>query len=148
VAVEIFALLDQLEEAIQNGTRVPLTGKVMLDPEELLALLDQIREALPEELRTAARIAAERDRILQAAREEAETTVREAKNYAAQLADETAVAREAQLKAEETLEQAKRVAREIRLGALEYAEQVLTKVEENLAKAIETVRLSREELRK
>lgn len=144
--MDIFALLDRLEDTIQNATRVPLTGKVMVDPEEILSLVDELRAALPEEIRAASRLAGERERILEAARAEAESLVQEAKNFAAQLTDETAVAREARARAEETIEQAKRVAREIRAGALEYARDVLARVEQNLEKACETVRQGRQAL--
>lgn len=146
--MDIFSLLDRLEDVIQNATRVPLTGKVMVDPEEVLGILERLRDALPEEIRAASRIADERERILATARAEAEAIVQEAKGYVAHLTDETAVAREARVRAEETIEQAKRVAREIRAGALEYAREVLARVEQNLEKACDTVRQGREALDK
>lgn len=146
--MDIFALLDRLEEVLTGATRVPLTGKVMVDPDELLALVDEMREVLPEEIRQAGRVAEERERILEEARHEAEAVVRDAKAYASQLTDEAAIAREAQQKAEEMIEQAKRVAREIRAGALDYADDLLHKVEQSLEQAYLTVKKSREELQR
>lgn len=146
--MDIFALLDRLEELLTNATRVPLTGKVMVDPDELLALVDEMREVLPEEIRQAGRVAEDRERILEDARGEAEALVRDAKVYASQLTDESAVAKEAQQKAEEMIEQAKRVAREIRSGAMDYADDVLHKVEQSLERAYTTVKKSREDLQR
>ncbi len=148
MAVDIFALLDRLEDLLANATRVPLTGKVMVDPDEALAVVDEMRELLPEEIRQAGRVTEEKERILEAARAEAEALVRDAKVYAGQLTDESAIARDAQEKAEEAIEQAKRVAREIRAGALDYAEDVLHKVEQSLERAYTTVKKSREELQR
>lgn len=144
--MDILALLERLEELVQNATRVPLTGRVMIDPDEVLALVDEMREALPEEIRAAGRVAEAQESILEAARAEAESLVRDAKAYAAQLTDESAVTREAQSKADEIIEQAKRVAKEIRNSSMDYADNLLARVEENLHKAQETVRRGREEL--
>lgn len=146
--MDIFALLDRLEELIASATRVPLTGRVMVDPDQLLAVVDEMREVLPEEIRQAGRVAEDRERILEEARQEAEAMVRDAKAYASQLTDESAVAREAQEKAEEMIEHAKRVAREIRAGALDYADDVLQKVEQSLERAYQTVKKSREDLQR
>lgn len=145
--MDVFTLLERLEELVAGATRVPLTGKVLLDPDAVLALIDELREALPEAIRAAGRVQQERDRILQAAREEAEAIVRDAKAFAAQLTDEQAVAREAQQKAEEMIEQAKRVAREIRAGALAYADELLGRVEQELRQAYEKIARDRAELR-
>jgi len=81
--VEIMALIDRLEEMIQQATRVPLTGKVLLDPDELLGLVDELRDVVPQEIREANRVARDREAILAEAREQAEEILREAKTLAA-----------------------------------------------------------------
>lgn len=146
--MDITVLLDRLEELVSGATKVPLTGKVLVDPDQVLAMLDEIRDVLPEEIRQAQRLSRERDEILREAREEAEAMVRDAKVYVAQLTDETAIAKEAQAKAEDILDQAKRVAKEIRLGARDYADELLAKVEGNLEKTLNTIRRSRDELQR
>ena len=81
--MEIMALIDRLEEMIQQATRVPLTGKVLLDPDELLGLVDELRDVVPQEIREANRVARDREAILAEAREQAEEILREAKTLAA-----------------------------------------------------------------
>ncbi|HWI60316.1 MAG TPA: hypothetical protein VNT75_00615 [Symbiobacteriaceae bacterium] len=154
MTVEIMAMLDRLEDAIAQATKVPLTGKVLLDPDDLLGLIDEMRELLPQEIRDANRVARDREAILTEAREQAETTVREAQTLAARLTAEHSVAQEAQRQADELIDQAKRVAREIRQNALEWADELFGRVQPDLEKvavdtqkAVLAVRKAREELR-
>ncbi|HYF78674.1 MAG TPA: hypothetical protein VD973_16165 [Symbiobacteriaceae bacterium] len=151
--MEIMAMLDRLEDAIAQATKVPLTGKVLLDPDELLSLMDEMRELLPQEIRDANRVARDREAILTEARDQAESTVREAQALAARLTAEHSVAQEAQKQADELIDQAKRVAREIRQNALEWADELFGRVQPDLEKvaadtqkAVLAVRKAREEL--
>lgn len=156
--MEIMALLDRIEEIVSSSARVPLTGKVLLDPDEVFALLDDARQHLPEELREAQRVVLDGDRILAEARNQAEALVREAKLYAGQVANDHAITHEAGKHAQdlldqatkqsnEMIDQAKRVAREIRLGARQYADDMLAKVEQNLSAALSAVQGGRQELK-
>lgn len=147
-------MLDRLEDVLAQATKVPLTGKVLLDPDDLLSLVDEMRELLPQEIRDANRVARDRENILGEAREVAETTVREAQSLAARLTAEHSVSQEAQRQAEELIDQAKRVAREIRQNALEWADELFGRVQPDLEKvagdtqrAVMAVRKAREELR-
>ena len=151
--MEIMSLLDRLEDAIAQATKVPLTGKVLIDPEDYLSLVDEMREMLPQEIRDANRVAREREAILTEAREQAESMVREAQSLAQRLTSESAVTREAQAQADELIDQAKRVAREIRQNALEWADELFARVQPDLEriasetqKAALAVRKAREEL--
>lgn len=69
---EILALIDQVEELLSAGGRVPLSSRVMVQAAEAFHLLDQMRQALPREIVRARHIYQERDRILQEAQTEAE----------------------------------------------------------------------------
>lgn len=152
--MEIMALIDRLEEMISQATKVPLTGKVLLDPDELLSLVDEMREVVPQEIRDANRIARDRETILRESREQAEQTVREAQALASKLTSEAAVAQEAQSQADELIDQAKRVAREIRQNALEWADELFARTQPDLERlaadtqrAALAIRKAREELR-
>lgn len=152
--MEIMALIDRLEELVTQATKVPLTGKVLLDPDELLSLVDEMRELIPQEIREANRIARDREAILRESREQAEQTIREAQALASKLTSEAAVAKEAQQQADELIDQAKRVAREIRQNALEWADELFARTQPQMeALAAETeraanaIRKAREELR-
>lgn len=152
--MEIMSLIDRLEEMISQATKVPLTGKVLMEPDELLALVDEMRELIPQEIRDANRIARDRESILRESREQAEQTVREAQALAAKLTSEAAVAKEAQSQADELIDQAKRVAREIRQNALEWADELFARTQPDMERiaadtqrAALAIRKAREELR-
>ena len=46
-------ILKDLEETISSASRVPLSGKVMVDGDAILEYVDKIYTALPEELKQA-----------------------------------------------------------------------------------------------
>jgi len=60
--MEIFTLLETLEETIENSRTMPFTNKGIVDKEELLDLIKEIRIKLPEELKQAKWVKEERTR--------------------------------------------------------------------------------------
>ena len=42
--------LDQLEELLLDGSRVPLTGYVLVNEREAIYLIDSLRESIPTEI--------------------------------------------------------------------------------------------------
>lgn len=140
-------MVARMEALVRGATRVPLSGKALVDVEEALMLIQAMRDTLPDEIRSATRLTGERSQILEEARLEAERIVRDAKQYATQLTDELAVTREAQFQAEETIERAKAVARQIRGGATGYAESVLDRMQRTLQGMAEDLEASRSELK-
>lgn len=145
---QIDLLLEQLEALVLEGTRVPLTARVMVDAEQVLRLLEMIRQTLPEELAEAQRIVNERHALVEDAREEAENLVAQAHEMAAKLTQESAIVLEAQERADELTDRARRTAQEIRLRAVEYADEVLERLEQHVDRTLETVRRHREDLRR
>ncbi|HHY59687.1 MAG TPA: ATPase [Clostridia bacterium] len=144
--MDVFEMLDELEDIIESGTRVPLTGKVLVDAEEVLDCIDQIRAVLPEEIRQARWIAKERERVLADAKQEAEETLKRAQTQIEQMALESEMVKMAEQKAQEILARAKSIEMEMREGAMAYAEQILDQLESNLNKALESIRESKSEL--
>lgn len=145
--MDILDVLNELEELIEDSTKVPLVGKVLVDDELILDMIDHIRTALPEEMRQAKIITQERERIMEESQKEAQRVVNEAKDEIAKMAGETEIARQAQGHAREMVEQAQTLSREIKMSAYQFADELLGTLEKNLEKNIMTVRGGREELR-
>ena len=76
--MEIFTLLETLEDILERGKSVPFTSKTIIDKEELLEIVKEIRLKLPDELKQAKWIKEERQRILVEAQKEADEVVKEA----------------------------------------------------------------------
>jgi vacuolar-type H+-ATPase subunit H len=145
-AVDFMYLLDRLEEALVTGSRVPLMARTLVDEQECLDILDQLRVAMPTEIKEARRIIAERDHILAQAREETERIIRGAEHRASRLVEEHAVVRSAQARALQLEEQAEHDSQQVREEAEQYAETVLTRVQERLDQALSNVRAGLREL--
>ena len=63
--MEIFTLLENLEDLLTAGAKVPFSSKVLVDADELRETLEEIRLKLPDELKQAKWVKEERQRILQ-----------------------------------------------------------------------------------
>lgn len=145
--MDILEIINEMEEVIEESTRVPLVGKVLLDDDLIIEYLDRIRSAIPEEIRQAKLTYKEKNRILNEAHEEAKKVLDNAQMEINRLASESEVTKQAQKQAEEIYVKAKNTAREIRQGANNYADETLKKLEENLQRAIGIVKNGRNELK-
>ena len=144
--MDVLVLIDKLDDIIHNARSVPLTDSVMIDREEMYDILDQMRSTIPEEIKQARWIVKERQEMLAEAKQEAERVLTEAQERAARLASETEVVHLAERNAQQTMEDARERERETRLGAEDYADEVLGNLEINLDKFIGAVRRGRERL--
>ena len=137
--MDILYLLDQLEEVLGAGSRVPLTSRTLVDEQEILDILDQIRVSIPDELKAAKRLTQDRDQVIADAHAEAERTLRVADAQAAERVGDHNVVRSAERRAADIEDRALRQAGEIRREADEYAYRVLQKLREQIASVAATV---------
>lgn len=107
-APELLYNIDQLEDLVSNGKRVPMSHKVMVDEDEFIRLLDDIRTAIPMEIRDAQRLLKERERLVGEAQEQAARIVNDAQRRASVLVSEHTVLAEAKQHAEEMLRAAEK----------------------------------------
>ena len=132
-------LIDRLETMVTGAKRMPITGKLMLDEQELADLIDQMRTVLPEEVRAARKILRERDSIISEAQQQADDTLKTAHEQAEMLLDEQGLMAEAQARANQFMEEVERDAQERIHGADEYARQVLSQLREQLNRHLRTI---------
>ena len=144
--MDVLVLIDKLDDLVHNARTVPLTDQVRIDREAIYELLDQMRSTIPEEIKQARWIVKERQEMLAEAKREAERIVAEARDRAAQEASEQEVVKRAEREAAEILEEARIREREVRLGAEDYADEVLGTLETNLGKFLAAVQRGREKL--
>jgi len=69
--MEIFTLLEELEDIMEKSRSVPFSNKCIVDKEQILDIIKEIRLKLPEEIKQAKWIKEERQRILVEAQNEA-----------------------------------------------------------------------------
>lgn len=138
--MDILHLIDRLEALLNEGTHPPFIKKVLIDEQRAWEIIDQMRIAIPDEVKKAKRTIQERDRIMAQANEEAARVVELAKEDAAQLTVDHEIAKSAQSRANQIIERAQREAEQLRADADDYSLQVLTNLEEELAKQLTVAR--------
>ena len=145
--MEIFTLLETLEECLERAKNVPFSQKGIVDKEEILDIIKEIRLKLPDELKQAKWVKEERARILVEAQKEADGIVKEAENRIISMIDEHEITRKAYEQKAQIIETANEMSREISKGTKEYADNILEKVESALQEALNTVTNNRKELK-
>jgi regulator of protease activity HflC (stomatin/prohibitin superfamily) len=144
--VDVLELIDKLDDLVHNAKAVPLTDQVRIDREAIYELLDEMRSTIPEEVKQARWIVKERQEMLAEAKRESERILAEAREQAAHEASQQEVVKRAEREAAQVLEQARQREREVRLGAEDYADEVLGTLEVNLGKFLSAVQRGRERL--
>ena len=143
--MEVLNSLEKMEDLLEKSWTV--FGVTMVNKDEFIKALNDIRIKLPEEIKQAKWVKEERQRILLEAQKEASTVIKEAETKIVSMVDENEITRKAYEQANETIINAQRTAREIKQGSLEYADDVLAKMEENLKETYLLLHKNREELK-
>ena len=138
--MDILHLVDRLEALLNQSWRIPFTSNVVMQEDDFLDIIDQMRVSIPEEVKQARRVSAERDHVLEQAQEEADRIIALAQEQAGSLANEHEVMRTAYAKADEIIVQAQHSAEGIRADADVYVMDVLSSLEEQLMRLLTTVR--------
>jgi vacuolar-type H+-ATPase subunit H len=143
---DVLVLLEQIEELVREGRKVPFSSMVMVEEEEVLALLHQVRSAVPREIREAQRVVDDRAEIIDAAQQEAAKILDHARRQAEYIVSEQGVLAEARQRGEELLRQVEQEKRRTMGQIDEYALKQLTEVEaavqDSLTVVLEALRTS------
>jgi cell division septum initiation protein DivIVA len=138
--MDILHLVDRLEELFNDSRPIWFTHSVIVDEDRMLDLIDQMRVSIPEEIKKAQQILAQRDRILAQAQEEANRTIALAREKSEALTEREAVAQGAQNRSEQIVTQARVEADITRREADEYVLESLQQLEMELDRMITQVR--------
>ena len=93
--MEIFTLLETIEDLLENSRKMPFSNKSIVDKDEILDAIKEIRLKLPDDLKQAKWVKEERTRIIQEAKKEGEDIVKEAENRIIAMIDEHEITRKA-----------------------------------------------------
>lgn len=138
--MDILHLVDRLEELISDSRAIPLTRNIIVDEDRILELIDQMRISIPEEMKKAQQITAQRDRVVAQAQEEAGRMVSLAKQKADQMISDEAVVQAARERAEQIINQARADTESIRHESDDYVIQSLEALERELSRLLTQTR--------
>lgn len=138
--MEILEVIDLLEDLIDKAPTIPITGKVLVDREDVLDYLQEMRMVYPGELKKAKWVNEERERILTEAETKAAEMQKNAEEKIVQLIDEHEITQQAYEKANEMVNNAKKTSLEIKEDCDKYANDILGDVEHRLEMLLNKVR--------
>ena len=130
--MRVLELLEEIEEIVDTAAGFPLTGKIMIDSEELLEIVREIRSELPDEIQQAQWIKNERTRILDDAKAEYEKIIAEAQEKAAKLVEQDEITLKAKARAEEIMRVAKENSQVMKMSILDYTDGMLYNLQEKV----------------
>ena len=128
-------MIDELEDTLAEGRRVPFSGRLMVDEERILDIIDRMRVAVPEEIKQARRVVGEQERLL-----------KEAQARVQQALEEQGLMDAITAERDRLLAQAEQDAAAVRAGADDYARQVLEELEQRLVRLTISVQNGLKEL--
>lgn len=125
----IYSLLDTLEDIVENAKAIPLTQKVSVAKDDLFEIIGEIRLNLPGEIKQATRIVNGSEKIIDEANAKANSIIRDAEAEAERMILDHEITKRAKEEAEAIMMEARAKAENMRIGSIEYANQMLENTE-------------------
>jgi cell division septum initiation protein DivIVA len=138
--MDILHLIDRLEELFNESRPIWFTHSVIIDEDRMLDIIDQMRVSIPEEIKKAQQVLAQKDRILAQAQEEASRTLTLAREKSETLVDNGEIVKAAQVRADQIIAQTRSECDLIRKDADDYVLETLSRLEEEMQKSLSQVR--------
>lgn len=130
--MKVLELLEEIEEIVDTASGFPLTGKIMVDAQELLEIVREIRHELPEEIQQAQWIKNERERIIAEAKNEYEAVIADAKRQAEALVENDDITVKAKLRADELMRVTEETAKQLKMSTYDYVDSILFNFQEKM----------------
>ena len=121
--VALEKLFEEFYNMIAEARGVPFTEKIMLDESDLVNLIEDLNNAIPREIKSATQVLEEQKNIVNKAYADADRIVQQAKNEAERILGVAQAEADAKIQQEEIVKQANAVAEEIKANALRYQEE-------------------------
>ena len=136
-----------LRHLVEEARAMPMSSSCVINRGEVLVLIDELDEHIQQALQHATRVNAEREEILQRARDEAELIVSDARSRRDDLVSDSEVFRLASSHAEKLVSDATEESQMLRRDADDYVEGRLAALETSLQATLEVVTRGRSRLR-
>lgn len=139
-------LLEQLDEILETSLKMP--GKrAIVDVENIRNVIDEIRLNIPQEIKQARGIVADRADIITNAKREADGIIRSAEERAKAMVAQEEITKLAQEKAAEIISTAQSKSRDMRKAAQDFVDDIMRRADEGLTANLGEVRKTRASLK-
>lgn len=135
-------LITGLYDMIQDARALPLgADKCIVERDRVLDMLDEISSQLPSSLKQARTIVESRNELVNQARREAESIIRQAQAQAKMLVSQEGIYNEAKKQSEAMIEQAQIKINQLKQVSNDYVGESLRKAEEAISQALNDVQM-------
>ncbi|HET6213386.1 MAG TPA: hypothetical protein VFE14_11005 [Micromonosporaceae bacterium] len=139
--------IDEIMAMVESARSVPMSrNNCMLDRGETIAILEELRAELPVELRRAAALLEERDKIIDAGRREAERIIAEGEGEHARLVSVNEITVSAEHEAARIVGEARAEAQRLRDEVDDYVDTALANFEQFLTRALASIERGRDKM--
>lgn len=139
-------LIHQIADLVVHSFKFPFVHYSVIHEDRMLDLIEELESTLPEELKQAQEVVAEREKILAEARKEADEILGQAKLQARTLLAENDLVKAAQAEAERLRHDLAAESARTLAGADRYADDTLAELEAKVSRALATVQNGRQQL--
>lgn len=146
--MKIEMLIDELAEIVDAAFTLPLSGgKTVVNTERIKEIIEEMRTNLPQEVRQAKNIAADRNNIITKSKQEAESIIQKAEERAKTMVAQSEIVRQAQHKADEIVYKANVQANEIKQAANAYIDNAMKQADDELSANLANLKKTRQKLK-
>lgn len=144
----ILELITMLEEEINQSPkpRISVGNKRIVDCDRILDILGDLKVSIPEEVRQASAVLAEKENLLTDARVTSASMLSDARVQSERMLSKEGIIEEARHRAEQIVDRAEENAETIAQGARNYTDEILIDIQRYLREYIEIVENNRMEL--
>jgi cell division septum initiation protein DivIVA len=138
--------IDEIIAMVEGARSVPMSRNCILDRSEVIGLLDQLRVELPVEMRRAAALLDERDKILDAGRRESDRIVMEGEQEHARLVSINEITVSAEHEGNRLVGDARAEAQRLREEVDDYVDTALANFEQFLTRSLASIERGRDKM--
>ena len=139
--------IDEIIERVQDARSVPMSRQnFMYDRAEMIGALEELRAELPVELRRAAALLEERDKIMEAGRREADRIIAEGEAEHARLVSVNEITVSAEHEGARLIAEARTEAQRLRDEVDDYVDTALANFEQFLTRALASIERGRDKM--
>lgn len=138
-------ILEMMDDLLDKAVSVPFSNKKsMVDAEQLREYIDGIRYNLPQEIKRAKEMVADRSVIITDANSQAEQIIKKAEERAKVLVSEEEVYKQAKAAADELVAQSRAMDASIKKAMVEKLDGILAESEKSILNALSQIKSMRE----
>ncbi|MFM7269996.1 MAG: hypothetical protein ACKOZT_15675 [Cyanobium sp.] len=144
--ITVLDQLDQLEDIVLEGSRIPFSGGRLVNEQEAIEMMDSLRAALPSQIAQADELLRSRESFIEKARQQGEEILGQARRERENLIAAASIRQEAERQGAELREQGRQQGEQLILSARQQAAQAEQEIQARMAQMEQQFAARRQQL--